>query len=340
MITLEELNAGIVLVIDKPRQWTSFQAVNKIKAAIRNIYGIKKFKIGHAGTLDPLATGVLLVCVGKATKLIPQLQDGEKVYTGTIVFGATTPCYDMERAIDQTFPYEHITPALLDEKRKKFIGRIDQVPPMYSAVKIAGQRAYEYARIDDPTVTIQPKTVEIKEFDITAFREGDRLDRRHPAGMDDLDRRHDKPSLQLYNNPQCIVPEYLPQVDFRIRCGKGTYIRSIARDFGIALGSGAFLSALRREQVGGYTIDKALNLNEIQTFFSGNRLTDNTISVSTPSQLRSKTDKSRMGVVDEILMDFFSYPPQDGQHLAEFFLWLNAMKTEEAEECTYFGTRK
>lgn len=285
MITLEELNAGIVLVIDKPRQWTSFQAVNKIKAAIRNIYGIKKFKIGHAGTLDPLATGVLLVCVGKATKLIPQLQDGEKVYTGTIVFGATTPCYDMERAIDQTFPYEHITPALLDEKRKKFIGRIDQVPPMYSAVKIAGQRAYEYARIDDPTVTIQPKKVDILEFEITDFRKSKKnIDLISPINPTSSASNH------LYKTPQCVVPKHLPQADFRIRCGKGTYIRSIARDLGHALGSGAFLSALRREQVGQYTIDKALNLNDIQNFFLNNSQTNNIITIPSPTHLHVNSE--------------------------------------------------
>lgn len=285
MITLEELNAGIVLVIDKPRQWTSFQAVNKIKAAIRNIYGIKKFKIGHAGTLDPLATGLLLVCVGKATKLIPQLQDGEKVYTGTIVFGATTPCYDMERAIDQTFPFEHITPALLDEKRKKFIGRIDQVPPMYSAVKIAGQRAYEYARIDDPTVTIQPKKVDILEFEITDFRKSKKnIDLISPINPTISASNH------LYKTPQCVVPEHLPQADFRIRCGKGTYIRSIARDLGHALGSGAFLSALRREQVGQYTIDKALNLNDIQNFFLNNSQTNNIITIPSPTHLHVNSE--------------------------------------------------
>lgn len=287
MITLEELNAGIVLVIDKPRQWTSFQAVNKIKAAIRNIYGIKKFKIGHAGTLDPLATGLLLVCVGKATKLIPQLQDGEKVYTGTIVFGATTPCYDMERAIDQTFPYEHITPALLDEKRKKFIGRIDQVPPMYSAVKIAGQRAYEYARIDDPTVTIQPKKVDILEFEITDFRKSKKnIDLISPINPTNSASNH------LYKTPQCVVPEHLPQADFRIRCGKGTYIRSIARDLGHALGSGAFLSALRREQVGQYTIDKALNLNDIQNFFLNNSQTNNIITIPSPTHLHVNSEST------------------------------------------------
>ena len=138
MITLEQLQAGIVLPIDKPRQWTSFQAVNKIKAVVRNTYGLKKFKIGHAGTLDPLATGLLLVCMGKATKSIPQLQDGDKVYTGTLVFGATTPCYDLEQAVDKYYPYEHITPALLESTVKQFTGTLMQVPPMFSAVKVDG----------------------------------------------------------------------------------------------------------------------------------------------------------------------------------------------------------
>ena len=146
MVTLEQLQDGIVLPIDKPRQWTSFQAVNKVKAVVRNTYGLKKFKIGHAGTLDPLATGLLLVCIGKATKTIPQLQDGDKVYTGTLVLGATTPCYDLERPVDHFYPYEHITAQLLNETVRQFTGTIIQVPPMFSAVKIDGQRAYEYAR--------------------------------------------------------------------------------------------------------------------------------------------------------------------------------------------------
>ncbi len=269
MITLEQLQAGIVLPIDKPRQWTSFQAVNKVKALVRNAYGLKKFKIGHAGTLDPLATGLLLVCIGKATKEIPSLQDGDKVYTGTMVLGATTPCYDLEQAIDSYYPYEHINPILIDEIRRRFEGEIMQVPPMYSAVKVDGQRAYEYARRDDSTATIQPKAVQVYNFEITAFREG-LNNLNNPNNPNNLNN----PNIQktqktkLYDNPQGTVPEHLPQVDFRIRCGKGTYIRSIARDFGLALGSGAFLSALRREQVGQYTIDKALQLDQIETYLT------------------------------------------------------------------------
>ena len=278
MITLEQLQAGIVLPIDKPRQWTSFQAVNKVKAIVRNTYGLKKFKIGHAGTLDPLATGLLLVCLGKATKSIPELQDGDKVYTGTMVLGATTPCYDLEQAIDRYFPYDHITPALLEQVRQQFEGTIMQVPPMYSAVKVDGQRAYEYARQDDLSATIQPKQVNIYSFEITAFRksltpqppllerEGDPETNHSPLLLGEgLGVR-----LHLYDNPLGTVPPHLPQLDFRIRCGKGTYIRSIARDFGVALGSGAFLSALRREQVGRYTINDALTLDQVETHLTLN----------------------------------------------------------------------
>ena len=267
MITLEQLQAGIFLPIDKPRQWTSFQAVNKIKAVVRNTYGLKKFKIGHAGTLDPLATGLLLVCLGKATKRIPELQDGDKVYTGTLVLGATTPCYDLERAVDDYYPYEHITRELITETVQRFIGTIQQVPPMFSAVKVDGQRAYEYARNDDPSVTIQPKPVQVYSFEITAFRQGstqppkDLKDPKDLKGLKDL--------THLYDHPLGEVPPHLPQADFRIRCGKGTYIRSLARDLGVALGSGAFLSALRREQVGDYTVDRAFQLEQVADYLHG-----------------------------------------------------------------------
>lgn len=264
-LALEELLAGCVIPIDKPRQWTSFQAVNKVKATIRNTYGLKKFKIGHAGTLDPLATGLLLVCVGKATKRIDELQAGEKVYTGTMVLGATTPCYDLERPIDRYYPWQHITPQLLSDTLSQFLGEIEQVPPIFSAVKIGGQRAYSYAReaqngeeIPSPT----PKKIHIDEFEITAFRPGRETETLQPIATSDVTGTH------LYDNPLGIVPEHLPQIDFRIRCGKGTYIRSIARDLGLALDSGAFLSALRREQVGEYTIHDAITLDSISSFFT------------------------------------------------------------------------
>lgn len=276
MVTVEQLQAGIVLPIDKPRQWTSFQAVNKIKAVVRNTYGqrdasnakaasnggLKKFKIGHAGTLDPLATGLLLVCLGKATKTIPTLQDGDKVYTGTFVLGATTPCYDLERPIDHYYPYEHITPELLQQTLPQFTGTIMQVPPMFSAVKISGKRAYEYARLDDPTVTIQPKPVNIYSFEITDFRPGTAAEHADVIENIDVNAHH------LYDNPLGTVPPHLPQADFRIHCGKGTYIRSLARDLGLALGSGAFLSALRREQIGSYNVADALRLDEVEAYLT------------------------------------------------------------------------
>lgn len=274
MVSLEQLQAGVVLPIDKPRQWTSFQAVNKVKAVVRNAYGLKKFKIGHAGTLDPLATGLLLVCLGKATKSIPQLQDGDKVYTGTMVLGATTPCYDLEQAVDHYYPYEHLDAATVSAAAQRFVGTTMQVPPMFSAVKIEGQRAYEYARLDDPTATIQPKPVQIYSFEITAFRP------RSAAEAETTEAQAiataDQPTVQasrgrsphLYDNPMGEVPKHLPQADFRVCCGKGTYIRSLARDLGLALGSGAFLSALRREQVGDYTVANALQLDEVADYLT------------------------------------------------------------------------
>lgn len=274
MIPLETLLDGLVIPIDKPRQWTSFQAVNKVKTAIRNTYDIKKgqpghrIKIGHAGTLDPLATGLLLVCVGKATKRISELQEGEKVYSGTMVLGATTPCYDLERPIDCRYPYEHVTPALIEEACRQFLGDIEQVPPLFSAVKIDGQRAYALARTvsednlgaEAPAPT--PKTVHIYDFQITAYR---------PQAMpgDDLPAVPLSPlTSHLYKSPLGTVPPELPQIDFRIRCGKGTYIRSIARDLGLALNSGAFLSSLRREQIGDYTLEDAIPIDSITSFFT------------------------------------------------------------------------
>ena len=278
-MTRERMLEGIVIPIDKPRKWTSFQVVNKVKSLIRNTYGLKKFKIGHAGTLDPLATGLLLVCVGKATKCIDELQAGEKVYSGTMILGATTPCYDLERAIDHYYPYAHITPDLISQVVPKFIGDIEQVPPIFSAVKIGGQRAYQYAReavdgeeIPSPT----PKKVHIEEFLITDFRQGSFMDVASYGGQAHSTLKETNtpspsgdfqpPTHHLYDNPLGTVPEHLPQLDFRIRCGKGTYIRSIARDLGLALDSGAYLSALRREQIGDYKIEDAVSLDEIGSF--------------------------------------------------------------------------
>lgn len=261
-MTTEELLAGHIICIDKPYGWTSFQVVNKVKAVVRKATGLKKFKIGHAGTLDPLATGVLIVCIGKATKEIPLLQDGEKIYSGTMVLGATTPCYDMEQAVDHVYENHHITESLVEEKRGLFMGEILQVPPMFSAVKIDGQRAYQYARKDDPSVTIEPKKVTISEFNLTNLRPSIPM----PPNAE-LDESHTKKYPHLYDNPQGFIPEGTKQLDFYVRCGKGTYIRSLARDLGVALDSGAFLSELRRLQVGQFKIEQALRIDEVENYF-------------------------------------------------------------------------
>lgn len=216
----EEILAGKILLIDKPLKWSSFQAVNKLKYILKRKYDLpKKFKIGHAGTLDPLATGLLIICTGKFTKSITEIQAQAKEYTGTIVVGATTPSYDLETEIDATFPTEHITEALISETTKQFIGEIDQKPPVFSAIKKDGKRLYEHARAGEE-VEIQSRKTTIHEFEITRIQ--------------------------------------LPEVDFRVKCSKGTYIRSLAYDFGLALQSGGHLTALRRTKIGDYSVENAI----------------------------------------------------------------------------------
>lgn len=217
-LTKEDFLNGQLLLIDKPLGWSSFQAVNKLKWGIRKKFNLKKIKIGHAGTLDPLATGLLLICTGKFTKKIPDFQGQIKEYTGTITLGATTPSYDRETQIDRTFKIEHITEALVQKTIPKFIGDLEQTPPVFSALKKDGKRLYEYAR-EGKEVTVKKRIVNISEFEITRVE--------------------------------------LPELDFRIVCSKGTYIRSIAHDFGKALESGGHLSALRRTKIGDFNVDIA-----------------------------------------------------------------------------------
>ena len=220
-MTTEDLLNGQTLLIDKPLKWSSFQAVNKLKYSLKNKYNLpKKFKIGHAGTLDPLATGLLIVCTGKSTKTISEIQGQEKEYTGTITVGATTPSYDLETEVDATFPTEHITEALIQETTKQFLGEIDQKPPVFSAIKKDGKRLYEHARAGEE-VEIKSRKVTMHEFEITRIA--------------------------------------LPEIDFRIKCSKGTYIRSIAYDFGVALQSGGHLTALRRTKIGNYSVENAVS---------------------------------------------------------------------------------
>lgn len=274
---------GVVIPIDKPVGWSSFQVVNKLKWHLKRTFGLKKFKIGHAGTLDPLASGLLLVCVGSATKRIEELQSREKEYSGTMVLGATTPCYDLEQAIDHYYPIDKIDLAAVEKARTAFIGDIEQTPPMFSAVKVDGQRAYVTAR-EGEEAAIAPKRVTIYAFDITAFRPGD------PSAVEAAalptaatptpqpDSTPTGKAPHLYRNPQGIVPEGLPQIDFHITCGKGTYIRSIARDMGQALDSGAFLAALRRERIGSYTVAQALALDDIEAVITPDNSTYNILS--------------------------------------------------------------
>ena len=218
------------MLVDKPLEWTSFQVVNKLRWALRAKYQLKKLKVGHTGTLDPLATGLLLICTGKMTKKISEIQALEKAYTGIITLGATTPSYDLETAIDQNFSIDHITKLQLNAVREKFKGEIDQYPPIYSAIKKEGKRLYEYARKGEE-IKIESRKVTLYAFDFT------KID--------------------------------IPRVHFHVRCSKGTYIRSLAHDFGKELESGAHLSQLRRTAIGAYTVEDSLTPDQISEKLDG-----------------------------------------------------------------------
>ncbi len=230
-LSKEDFLDGQLLLIDKPLGWSSFQAVNKLKWVIRKKFDLKRIKIGHAGTLDPLATGLLLICTGKFTKKINELQGQVKEYTGTITLGATTPSFDLETNINSTFPVDHITKQQIRRNTSKFIGNIEQVPPVFSALKKDGKRLYEYAR-EGKEVKIKKRLVRISEFEIIDIN--------------------------------------LPEIDFRVVCSKGTYIRSLAHDFGKALHSGGHLSALRRTKIGDFNVNKALSPNAFEEMILGN----------------------------------------------------------------------
>lgn len=219
-----DLEQGGVILLNKPYEWTSFQAVNKVKYLLKHYYDLKKVKIGHAGTLDPLATGLLILCVGKYTKKIEEYQAQEKEYTGTFYLGATTPCFDKEKEIDNYYPTEHITEEDIYKAAEHFLGKQEQIPPVFSALKVNGVRAYAFAR-ENKDVELKSRKITIKEFEITRIA--------------------------------------MPEVDFRIVCSKGTYIRSIARDFGSYLNSGAFLTALCRTRIGNYKLSQAQTIEEI-----------------------------------------------------------------------------
>ena len=230
-MTVEDFKNGQVLLIDKPLDWTSFQVVNKLRGTIKKQFNLRKIKVGHAGTLDPLATGLLIICTGKFTKRIDEFQAQIKEYIGTFTIGSTTPSFDLETEINEHFTTEHITDKLIRDTTNLFIGEIEQKPPMFSAIKKDGKRLYELARAGE-TIEIKSRKVTISEFEITKIT--------------------------------------LPKIEFKVVCSKGTYIRSLANDFGKALQSGAHLSSLRRTKIGNYAIEDACNIDMFLNTISGN----------------------------------------------------------------------
>ena len=215
--------SGEIIGIDKPLGWTSFDAVKRVRGAIQRRLNVKKFKVGHAGTLDPLATGVLIICTGRSTRDIERLQNGTKEYIATIRLGATTPSFDLETDIDAEYPFDHITEEMVEDILPRFTGHIMQVPPVYSAVKIDGKRAYKYAR-KGAEIELKAKPLVIEKLEM--------------------------------------LPSLLPELRLRIVCSKGTYIRALTRDIGKALGSGAHLTALCRTRVGNISLDDCLTVDE------------------------------------------------------------------------------
>ena len=220
---------GQVLLINKPLGWSSFDVVKKIKYLIRSKYKLSKLKVGHAGTLDPLATGLLIICTGKFTKGIAEIQAQEKTYTGTITLGGTTPSYDLETKVDTNYETSHITKELIYQTAKEFIGEINQQPPIFSALKSGGERLYEKARRGEE-VTIASRKVIVKQFNII--------------------------SIESLN------------VNFEIKCSKGTYIRSMANDFGAALNTGGYLSKLCRTAIGNYQLSNAVNIKSFEALLN------------------------------------------------------------------------
>ena len=226
--TKEAFLEGQIILFDKPLGWTSFQVVNSARWTLRKKFALKKIKVGHAGTLDPLATGLLVLCTGAFTKRIQQIQKERKEYTGTITLGATTPSYDLETPVDQTYPTEHLTKADILKATSDFTGRIEQRPPVFSAIKKDGKRLYEYAR-KGKEVEVNSREIEIYEFEITGVS--------------------------------------MPEIHFRVVCSKGTYIRSLAHDFGRSLKSGGHLSSLRRTKIGAYSVDNAMTPDEFRSLY-------------------------------------------------------------------------
>lgn len=230
-----DFTAGEIIPMYKPYGWTSFQIVSKVRYILSRHYGIKRFKVGHAGTLDPLATGVLLLCTGKATKRIEELQSHTKEYVAGIRLGATTPSFDMEHPVNATYPYEHITEEMVLAALEKFTGTIEQRPPLFSACKVDGERAYKLAR-DGSEIELTPKTIKIDNIELLSYN--------------------------------------LPDITIRVTCGKGTYIRSLARDLGEALNSGAYLTSLERTRIGEVKAEDCIKPEDFQTWLEEATKTD------------------------------------------------------------------
>ena len=228
-LSAETFLQGEVLLIDKPLEWTSFDVVNKIRKSLRHTFGIQKIKVGHAGTLDPLATGLVIICTGKATKQIIQYQDLDKTYEAHIRFGATTPSFDLETEVDETFPWEHISREMIEAALVEFTGVHSQLPPLYSAKSVDGKRAYDMAR-KGKKVDLKAQQVTIHQLELLTFEP--------------------------------------PDLSVRVTCSKGTYIRSLARDLGSYLGSGGHLTGLRRTRIGSYSIDQAVSLENFLKYLN------------------------------------------------------------------------
>lgn len=265
---------GEILIFNKPYRWTSFNVVAKVRGELSHRLGVKKLKVGHAGTLDPLATGVLIVCTGKSTKLIDELQSHTKEYVATIKLGATTPSFDMETAEDATYPTAHITRELVEEKLRRFRGRIEQVPPTFSAVKVNGKRAFKYARQGEE-VELKPKVLVIDQLEVLHFGEV-----KNEATELTAD-----PKERIRYQSGNLTGSHL-SLTIRVVCSKGTYIRALARDIGQALGSGGYLTDLVRTRIGQYTLQDCMDINDFPAW-----LDKQTLQANRETEMNSKNCK-------------------------------------------------
>ncbi len=282
---------GEILYIDKPLRWTSFDVVNKVRWLLCKRLGVKKLKVGHAGTLDPLATGVMIVCTGRATKRIDELQAGVKEYVATLRLGATTPSFDLEHEIDAYYHTAHITRELVEKVLLSFRGRIEQVPPAYSAVKVDGKRAYDLAR-KDKDVELKPKILVIDEIELLDYKNNlSESPHAEEAPYSFEQDASDETPLPLAKAGERLLPRTgmrnkafltaqlgtsadgdYPSITIRVVCSKGTYIRALARDIGVALGSGAHLTALRRTRVGNVSIDDCMGMDDFPNWLEQQKI--------------------------------------------------------------------